>query len=331
MLFSLVLPATSLPVDPSPRLPLQSIEGFQRTRFLKEEDSDSDADDDVQPPRLSLPLEQLLESDEDDFMPVPHLSVLDDDTTQRSIELPRRAQSELVSDRFSRDSFGIRLSGRFDDLSELDEDLDTTLELRPPVFESYAFADDTNVPVLEDEEDGGDAVEIMEGESILLLELDGDGPEEGLGDADPAIAPSKAKPRANKDLKLSRYGTPVPALPLSMIKKVATRALASKSKARALADKEVMKAVIEATEMFFEQVSDDLGSYAQHAKRKTIDESDIVTLMRRQRQLSSSITPFSLAQRHLPRELLQELRMPVPPKLKPLKGPQQLLATVDEE
>ena len=32
----------------------------------------------------------------------------------------------------------------------------------------------------------------------------------------------------------------------------------------------------------------------------------------RQRQTNSSSTPFSLAQRYLPRELLQELRMPVP-------------------
>lgn len=36
----------------------------------------------------------------------------------------------------------------------------------------------------------------------------------------------------------------------------------------------------------------------------------------RQRQTSTTATPFALAQKHLPRELLQELRMPVPAPLK---------------
>lgn len=36
----------------------------------------------------------------------------------------------------------------------------------------------------------------------------------------------------------------------------------------------------------------------------------------RQRQLSSSATPFSLAQKYLPRELLQNIRMPQPTKAK---------------
>jgi hypothetical protein len=35
-------------------------------------------------------------------------------------------------------------------------------------------------------------------------------------------------------------------------------------------------------------------------------------LLYRQRQIGPSATPFSLAQRHLPRELLQDIRMPVP-------------------
>lgn len=41
--------------------------------------------------------------------------------------------------------------------------------------------------------------------------------------------------------------------------------------------------------------------------------------MRRQRQVGATVTPFSLAQRYLPRELLQELRMPVPPPTKAAK------------
>jgi hypothetical protein len=46
----------------------------------------------------------------------------------------------------------------------------------------------------------------------------------------------------------------------------------------------------------------------------------------RQRQTNANTTPFSLAQKHLPRELLQELRMVPPSNLK--KGRQ--LHKVDE-
>jgi hypothetical protein len=47
----------------------------------------------------------------------------------------------------------------------------------------------------------------------------------------------------------------------------------------------------------------------------------------RQRQTNAATTPFSLAQRFLPRELLQELRMVPPSKFK--KGRQ--LEQMDEE
>ena len=48
-----------------------------------------------------------------------------------------------------------------------------------------------------------------------------------------------------------------------------------------------------------------------------LEFADKVSRCRRQRQINSSTsTPFSLAQRHLPRELLQELRIPPPPPLR---------------
>lgn len=69
---------------------------------MEEKDDDDDDDDEspeIQPPRLSLPFEE--------------------DTTQRSVEYPRRALSELA--RSSRMSFGdVRLSENFADLSRLD-------------------------------------------------------------------------------------------------------------------------------------------------------------------------------------------------------------------
>jgi hypothetical protein len=52
-----------------------------------------------------------------------------------------------------------------------------------------------------------------------------------------------------------------------------------------------------------------------------------VLIWYRQRQIGSNATMFSLAQRHLPRELLQELRMPVP---QPVKKRRAKKARVDD-
>jgi histone H3/H4 len=46
-------------------------------------------------------------------------------------------------------------------------------------------------------------------------------------------------------------------------------------------NKDTLEAIMQASDWFFEQVGDDLGAYAQHAGRKTIDENDVVTLMKR--------------------------------------------------
>lgn len=114
----------------------------------------------------------------------------------------------------------------------------------------------------------------------------------------------------------------------------------SSGNAKSKIDKGTMAAIMQATDWFLEQAADDLGTYAKHAKRRTIDESDVITLMKRyvssndgtsgpissnhqlmhfltysrQRQLNANTTPFSLAQRYLPRELIQDIRMAPPPK-----------------
>jgi histone H3/H4 len=44
---------------------------------------------------------------------------------------------------------------------------------------------------------------------------------------------------------------------------------------------DTLAAITQASEWFFEQLGDDLGAYAHHAGRKTIDDSDVTTLMRR--------------------------------------------------
>ncbi|TQS35689.1 hypothetical protein Golomagni_03883 [Golovinomyces magnicellulatus] len=126
--------------------------------------------------------------------------------------------------------------------------------------------------------------------------------EKGIGNSNGNVA------RRNK-VKLSRQGTPYPSLPTGVVKKLAVNYAKAAGDNMPKINKETLDAIMQATDWFFEQASDDLGAYAMHAGRKTINESDVITLMKRQRQINASKTPFFLAQRHLPPELLQELHL----------------------
>lgn len=84
-----------------------------------------------------------------------------------------------------------------------------------------------------------------------------------------------------KQLKVSKYGIQYPSLPAGVVKKLATTFARTSGNSKAKINKEALEAIMQASDWFFEQVSDDLGAYAKHAGRKTIDESDIVTLMAR--------------------------------------------------
>lgn len=58
---------------------------------------------------------------------------------------------------------------------------------------------------------------------------------------------------------------------------------------------------------FFNQVSGDLGDYATHSKRKKIDSSDVIQLMKRQRVLDNKKSVLTLARQYLPQEFLNQL------------------------
>ncbi|KAH8601953.1 centromere kinetochore component CENP-T-domain-containing protein [Bisporella sp. PMI_857] len=130
-----------------------------------------------------------------------------------------------------------------------------------------------------------------------------------LPDVDTSIVEMQDKMAKRKKIKVSKHGIQYPSLPAGVVKKLATTYARTSGKSKAKISKDTLDAIIQATDWFFEQVSEDLGAYSKHAGRKTIDESDVITLMRRQRQTNATTTPFSLAQKFLPRELLQELRM----------------------
>ena len=84
-----------------------------------------------------------------------------------------------------------------------------------------------------------------------------------------------------KKIKISKHGIQYPSLPAGVVKKLATTYARTSGNSKAKISKDALDAIMQASDWFFEQVSDDLCAYAKHGGRKTIDESDVVTLMRR--------------------------------------------------
>jgi histone H3/H4 len=89
------------------------------------------------------------------------------------------------------------------------------------------------------------------------------------------------KATRKKKFRVSKHGIQYPSLPAGVVKKLATTFARTAGNSKAKINKETLEAIMQASDWFFEQVSDDLGAYSKHAGRKTIDESDIVTLMAR--------------------------------------------------
>lgn len=81
--------------------------------------------------------------------------------------------------------------------------------------------------------------------------------------------------------KLSQNGTEYPPLPPAFVKRVAQTALQSSGLSNTRVPGDVVTALTQASDWFFEQVADDLAAYAEHAGRESIDERDVMALMRR--------------------------------------------------
>lgn len=87
-----------------------------------------------------------------------------------------------------------------------------------------------------------------------------------------------------KSIKVSKHGIEYPSLPPAVVKRLA-QSFAKTSGAKGKITPDAMKAIMQASDWFFEQLGDDLQAYAKHAGRKTIDESDVLTLMKRYRTI----------------------------------------------
>lgn len=97
----------------------------------------------------------------------------------------------------------------------------------------------------------------------------------------PALERKRDPKPKRKTKRISKYGIEYPPLPPAFVKRVAQTSLQSSGLSNSKISADTLTALTQASEWFFEQLGDDLGAYANHAKRKTIEESDVVTLMRR--------------------------------------------------
>lgn len=85
---------------------------------------------------------------------------------------------------------------------------------------------------------------------------------------------------AKKTKRVSKHGIEYPSLSAGVVKKLAS-SFARTGGNNGKLNKDTLAAIMQASEWYFEQVSEDLGAYAEHAGRKTIDESDVLLLMQR--------------------------------------------------
>ena len=94
-------------------------------------------------------------------------------------------------------------------------------------------------------------------------------------------ATTKAGRRESKPMKKSRDGFSFSSFPTGITKKIASTFAGSLGNKSTVIDKEILAAINEATDQYFEQLSNDLDAFANHAGRKRINESDVIAVMRR--------------------------------------------------
>ncbi|VBB73485.1 Putative protein of unknown function [Podospora comata] len=226
--------------------------------------------------------------------------------------------------------FGIHVPVDLDDQTSfvINPDVQSSPVRQPPDFDEPDFAPLEDAR--SDSYDGGDGMDNHNFDDFGDLpdaEMDDEEPDNTLNETTRMTAGNvtetevlthaqRAELRAaaaarKKRINISKHGIQYPSLPAGVIKRLAQN-FAKTSGAKGRITPDAMNAIMQASEWFFEQLGEDLEAYSKHAGRNTINESDVITLMRRQRQINPQTTPFALASRHLPRELLQDLRMPPP-------------------
>ncbi|KAK9333006.1 centromere kinetochore component CENP-T-domain-containing protein [Lipomyces starkeyi] len=322
-----ILPARKTPRDDlrllsrllkrtSPRLPEQSHAKRQsqssltsRSSILSGHFQDDDNDEELPPPIPSATYNDATREDEEDdeqqLRHPPRVSVGgeeegQEDVTTYSVEFPRRmtAESRLSLDRTRSSMDNVADDDNADDSTQFVIRLpNEDIPLEDNQLREYSgYEDDRDNPV-NDYEDYEDNInqESLQEEFIQRTE-------QRKSDTTTArYATLSAKPPLSKRPRTVKLE---PALPKKLIKDLAKNFSSIPISADAL------HAVTHATDLFFKQASSDLATYARHANRKTIDESDVLVLLKRQRQLTPKVTVFGLAHKYLPSELVADLRLP---------------------
>lgn len=136
---------------------------------------------------------------------------------------------------------------------------------------------------LEDEEDGHSIDNANVAEDMDITEMEQGILPDAYGNTAmlPEIAQAGKRKPKKKKVMMSKHGIKYPSLPSGVVKKLATNFARTGGNSKAKISKEALDAIMQASNWFFEQVSDDLAAYSKHGGRKTIDESDILTLMAR--------------------------------------------------
>lgn len=237
----------------------------------------------------------------------------DDDATLERIDDDEAGRRETLG------SFGA-IDVNFDEADQ------STVMLQPQVESSprrESFSSPRNEAFGMEDAPLPEEMEVDEnGNQSLGLRGDGEGEAEGDSDIDLGDLASEAaaaevvgqttKPSISSRLKkpgkrISQHGIEYPSLPPGVVKRVAQR-FAGKSKI----SPDTLAALVQASDWFFEQLGDDLSAYADHAGRKTIEESDMLTLMRR--YVASFLTRFAAGYHrnivHFVQALLTKLSSP---------------------
>jgi histone H3/H4 len=153
---------------------------------------------------------------------------------------------------------------------------------RPPFENDEPMVDDY-MPLVDQRSDDFDDEDLLRDVPALEYES-AEGRSEGpLEETEIQSASSKraqVRGEAKKTVKVSKYGIEYPSLPPAVVKRLAQN-FAKASGAKGKITPDAMKAIMQASDWFFEQLGEDLRAYAKHAGRKTIDESDVLTLMKR--------------------------------------------------
>lgn len=97
--------------------------------------------------------------------------------------------------------------------------------------------------------------------------------------------------RRSKVVQISRHGLPYAPFPRAITKKLATGFARSSTKKRSSLNKSTVEAIVHAGNLFLEQLSEDLDSYAGHGRRRGIDETDVVMILQRYIHMEQSSQP----------------------------------------